>query len=115
MSNFNFLQADFPALYADAVEAEQLTFVSPKAAAILCRSTLENAINWLYSHDAKLTRPFKAELSALMYEHCFASQFNQTLLAHLATMRRHIARFAYQVQLTQHGLVKLAGKAMLIH
>ena len=64
MSNFNFLQADFPALYDDAVEAEQLTFASPKAAAILCRSTLENAINWLYNHDAKLIRPFKAELSA---------------------------------------------------
>ena len=88
MSNFKFLQADFPALYDDAVEAEQLTFVSPKAAAILCRSTLENAINWLYNHDAKLTRPFKAELSALMYEHCFASQFNQTMLAELHLIRK---------------------------
>ena len=88
MSNFSFLQADFPALHADAAEAEQLTFVSPKAAAILCRSTLENAINWLYDHDAKLTRPFKAELSALMYEHCFASQFNQTMLYELHLIRK---------------------------
>ena len=52
MSNFSFIQADFPALFADAQEAEQLTFASPKASAVFCRSTLENAINWLYENDA---------------------------------------------------------------
>ncbi|HYN55552.1 MAG TPA: hypothetical protein VES38_12700 [Methylotenera sp.] len=65
MSNFNFLLADFPELYADAVEAEQLTLLSPKAAAIFCRSTLENAINWLYDHDPKLNRPSLIEPSFL--------------------------------------------------
>ncbi|BEV08753.1 DEAD/DEAH box helicase family protein [Methylophilus sp. DW102] len=88
MSNFSFLLADFPALHADAVEAEQLTLLSPKAAAIFCRSTQENAINWLYDHDPKLTRPFKSELSALMHEHCFASQFNQTMLGELHLIRK---------------------------
>lgn len=48
MSNCSFIQADFPNLYADAGEAEQLTFLSPKAAAILCLSTLGKVINWLY-------------------------------------------------------------------
>ena len=88
MSNFSFLLADFPALYADAVEAEQHTSASPKAAAIFCRSTLENAINWLYDHDPKLIRPYKPELSTLMYEHCFASQFNQTMLGELHLIRK---------------------------
>lgn len=88
MSNFSFLLADFPALHADAVEAEQLTLQSPKAAAIFCRSTLENAINWLYDHDPKLNRPFKADLSTLMYEHSFASQFNQTMLGELHLIRK---------------------------
>lgn len=88
MSNFSFLLVDFPTLHADAVEAEQLTLLSPKAAAIFCRSTFENAINWLYDHDPKLTRPFKSELSALMHEHCFASQFNQTMLSELHLIRK---------------------------
>jgi len=88
MSNFSFLLADFPALHADAVEAEQLTLLAPKAAAIFCRSTLENAINWLYDHDPKLIRPFKSELSALMHEHGFASQFNQTMLGELHLIRK---------------------------
>jgi type I restriction enzyme, R subunit len=88
MSNFNFIQTDFPDLFADAVEAEQLTYVSPKAAAIFCRSTLENAINWLYDHDASLTRPWRADLSTLMHEHEFRSMFNQTLFGELNLIRK---------------------------
>ncbi len=88
MSNFSFIQTDFPALYADALEAEQLTFVSPKAAAIFCRSTLENAINWLYDHDAKLERPWRSDLSTLMHEHAFRTLFNPTLFGELNLIRK---------------------------
>lgn len=88
MSNFTFVEADFPALFADALEAEQLAFVSPKAAAIFCRSTLENAINWLYDHDAKLTRPWRPDLSTLMHEHEFRSLFNNTMFGELNLIRK---------------------------
>ena len=88
MSNFTFIQADFPDLFSDAVEAEQLTFLSPKAAAIFCRSTLENAINWLYDHDTKLTRPWKSDLNTLMHEHEFRSMFNNTLFGELNLVRK---------------------------
>lgn len=88
MSNFSFIKADFPDLFVDAVEAEQLTFVSPKAAAIFCRSTLENAINWLYENDNKLTRPWRADLSTLMHEHEFRSLFNATLFGELNLIRK---------------------------
>ncbi len=88
MSNFNFIQSDFPALHADALEAEQLTFISPKASSILCRSTLENAINWLYDHDAKLSRPWRADLSTLMHEPAFKALFNQTLFNELNLIRK---------------------------
>lgn len=88
MSNFKFIQTDFPDLFADAVEAEKLTYVSPKAAAIFCRSTLENAINWLYDHDAKLTRPWRADLSTLMHEHAFKSLFNAAMFGELNLIRK---------------------------
>ena len=88
MSNFTFIQADFPALFADALEAEQLTFVSPTATAMFCRSTLENAINWLYENDAKLTRPWRADLSTLMHEHDFRTLFNATLFGELNLIRK---------------------------
>jgi len=88
MSNFTFIKSDFPNLFQDAVEAEQFTYQSPKAAAIFCRSTLENAVNWLYDHDRKLSRPFRADLSTLMHEHGFRSMFNQTLFGELNLIRK---------------------------
>jgi type I restriction enzyme R subunit len=88
MSNFSFIKTDFPALFDDALEAEQLTFISPKAAAVFCRSTLENAINWLYDNDAKLNRPFRADLSTLMHEHEFRSLFAVSLFGELNLIRK---------------------------
>lgn len=88
MSNFNFIQADFPDLYTDAQEAEQLVFVSPKAAAVLMRSVLENAVNWLYEKDAKLTRPWRSDLNTLMHEPEFVALFSKTLLAELNLIRK---------------------------
>ncbi|OED43455.1 restriction endonuclease [Chromatiales bacterium (ex Bugula neritina AB1)] len=88
MSNFDFIKADFPQLHVDVLEAERLTFDSPTSTAIFCRSTLENAINWLYENDRKLTRPWRADLSTLMHEHCFAEQFNATIMKELHLVRK---------------------------
>jgi len=88
MSNFTFIQADFPSLYADSREAEKLTFVSPTAAAILCRSSLENAVNWLYDHDKSLNRPWRADLSTLLHEQCFREQFPQSLFREINLVRK---------------------------
>jgi len=44
MSNFRFLQTSWPDIFREAAEAEALTFTSPKACAILCRSALENTV-----------------------------------------------------------------------
>lgn len=88
MSNFNFIKDDFPKLHADVIEAEQLTFVSPKASAVLMRSVLENAVNWLYENDTKLTRPWRGDLSTLMHEHEFRSLFNKTLFGEINLIRK---------------------------
>ncbi len=88
MSNFTFIRTDFPALFSDAQEAEHLTFISPKAAAVFCRSTLENAINWLYQNDAKLQRPYRSDLSTLMHVHEFRSLFTSGLFGELNLIRK---------------------------
>jgi len=88
MSNFGFIKMDFPALYQDAIEAERLTFDSPTATAVFCRSTLENAVNWLYDNDRKLERPYRSDLSTLMHEHAFSSMFNRTLFGELNLIRK---------------------------
>jgi len=88
MSNFAFLQVGFPSLYADALEAEKLVFVSPTAAAILCRSSLENAVNWLYDHDKSLNRPWRPDLSTLLHDQSFREQFPQSLFREINLVRK---------------------------
>jgi len=39
-------------------------------------------------HDAKLTRPWRADLSTLMHEHTFRSLFNNTLFNELNLIRK---------------------------
>jgi len=87
-SNFDFLKADFPELYADAFEAEQLVFISPKASAVLSRSVLENAVNWLYENDKKLGRPWRADLSTLMHGDEFRALFNRTMFGEMNLVRK---------------------------
>ena len=88
MSNFTFIQADFPELYQDALEAERLTFVSAKASAVLMRSALENAVNWLFEHDSKLEMPWRADLSTLMHEPSFRGLFNEAMFRELNLIRK---------------------------
>jgi len=88
MSNFSFIKIDFPNLYTDAVEAEKLTFISPTSTAVFCRSTFENAVNWLYDHDAKLIRPWRADLSTLMHEPAFRDLFNRSFFYELNLIRK---------------------------
>jgi len=63
-------------------------FENPTVTAIFCRSTLENAVNWLYENDRKLTRPWRADLNTLMHEHCFAELFTQGLLNEMHLLRK---------------------------
>jgi type I restriction enzyme R subunit len=88
MSNFDFIKADFPQLYTDAMEAEKLTFISPTSTAVLCRSTFENGVNWLYDHEAKLSRPWRSDLSTLIHEPAFSTLFNRTLFSELNLIRK---------------------------
>lgn len=66
MSNFQFLQNEWPGIFRDASDAEQLVLTSPKASCILSRTALEMAVNWIYDNDADLERPYDTKLATLM-------------------------------------------------
>lgn len=71
VSNFKFLHNEYPGLYKEAKEAEQLVLTSPKASALLARSALEKGVNWLYNNDDDLALPYDTKLSSLLHERCF--------------------------------------------
>lgn len=87
MSNFHFLKKEWPAIYKEATEAEQLTLTSPKASAVIARSTLEKAIQWLYRHDIDLEFPYDRSLSSLIHEQCFRDILKPSMFREINLIR----------------------------
>lgn len=63
MSQFAFLQAEFPEIFGHASRAETLAHADPRGAAFHCRLALETAVNWLYRHDRALKNPYDPTLA----------------------------------------------------
>ena len=70
-TNFTFLKEEFPKIYEEIVEAERHTFTAPRYAALLCRSTLEKALFWLYQNDEDLEFPYDTKLASLLFSDSF--------------------------------------------
>ena len=87
MSNFQFLQHEFPKLYREATEAEKLALTSPKASAIMARSALEMTVRWLYHHDQELEWPYDDRLSALIHEQCFRDILKPSMFREINLIR----------------------------
>lgn len=68
MSQFAFLQPEWPPVYEAAARAEALALSDPRAAAFYARRALEIAVAWLYKYDARLKLPYQDNLSALIHE-----------------------------------------------
>ncbi|MBA3256882.1 MAG: DUF4145 domain-containing protein, partial [Pyrinomonadaceae bacterium] len=71
MSNFSFLQTEWPELQASARKVESLVHTDTRASCFYARRTLELAVDWLYQNDADLKQPYETHLSALIYEPTF--------------------------------------------
>ncbi|HKZ02898.1 MAG TPA: DEAD/DEAH box helicase family protein [Pyrinomonadaceae bacterium] len=71
MSNFTFLQTEWPDLHASARKAEALVHTDTRTTCFYARRTLELAVDWLYQNDSELKRPYDNHLSALIYEPTF--------------------------------------------
>ena len=71
MSQFAFVQPEWPDLHEAATRAEALALSDPRAAAFYARRALELAMAWLYKAGRRLTLPYQQNLSALVHEPSF--------------------------------------------
>ena len=71
MSQFAFLQREWPAVFDSSEKAEASARVDARAACFYARRTLELAVNWAYKHDPALRLPYQDNLSALIHEPSF--------------------------------------------
>ena len=71
MSNFLFLQAEWPSVFEAASSAEAAVQADPRAACFYARRALELAVGWAYKSDVALHLPYQDNLSALIHEPTF--------------------------------------------
>ena len=86
-SNFSFLQKEFPEIYQEIADAEKHTFTAPRYAALLCRSTLEKTLFWLYKNDEDLELPYDTKLGALLHNESFKNILKPSILVELDVVR----------------------------
>jgi len=79
MSNFGFLQSEWPQLFAEGQKAEALVVPDPRTACFYARRTLELAVAWLYKSDSALKLPYQDNLSALIHEPSFKAAVGQKI------------------------------------
>src|SRR3954470_12733160 len=87
-SNFTFLTTAWPELALEAVKAERNAAADPRAACFYARRTLELAILWLYDADRSLRRPYKDDLSAMVFEPSFQAAVEQRVRVKMDFIRR---------------------------
>lgn len=87
LTNFSFLEQEFPELYTEMVEAEQFTFTAPRHASILCRVVLEKTMFWLYQNDEDLSLPYDTKLASLMFNDAFKAIIKPSMFAELDIVR----------------------------
>ncbi|MCU1270386.1 MAG: Type restriction-modification system, restriction subunit [Acidobacteriaceae bacterium] len=79
MTNFGFLQSEWPELCADAEKSEGLVIPDPRTSCFYARRTLEQAITWLYKSDPSFKLPYQDNLSALIHEPTFKATVGQKI------------------------------------
>lgn len=87
MSNFQFLSTEWPELYESAAKVESLARTDARSCCFYARRTLELAVEWLYSHDPTLKRPYADNLSALIYEPTFKNNLSGDLFLKVKTIK----------------------------
>lgn len=85
MSNFAFLEREWPDVHDAATRAEIAATADPRTSCFYARRALELAVHWLYKADATLRLPYQDNLSALIHEPTFKNTvgeavFNKALL-----------------------------------
>lgn len=111
MSNFTFLEKEFPEIFREVIVAEKYTFSEPKFAALQCRITLEKTLTWLYDNDVELERPhYDNTLSALLHHPSFKNSIKPSLFRELNLIRYYGNDSAHGKQVSQQkSLVALKG------
>ncbi len=80
MTQFAFLQAEFPDIFALARKAEVSATTDARGACFHARLALEASVKWMYAHDRSLRSPYDTALSAMIHEGTFRALVGNALV-----------------------------------
>ncbi|MBX9772391.1 MAG: DUF4145 domain-containing protein [Candidatus Obscuribacterales bacterium] len=87
MSNFNFLRDEWDGLRKAATKAELSVNYDPRAACFHARRTLEIAVQWIFTNDSSVRRPYDDQLNALIHENTFRRLLSNDLFLKIRTIK----------------------------
>ncbi|GGK40469.1 DEAD/DEAH box helicase family protein [Nocardia camponoti] len=87
VGNFDFLQAEWPQLYAEAKKAERDALFDPRTTCFYARRTVEHTVNWIYRYR-NLPEPYKSDLAAHLHDGKFVSAVGHGLVTKMDLIRR---------------------------
>ena len=114
MSNFTFLQAEFPAVFEAARQAEAHAHSDPRATCFYARRALELALAWLYRHDPALRLPYQDHLAALIHEPTF-QQTAGVVIVTKARLIKELGNLAVHGSKPLHARDALSATRELFH
>ncbi|TFV52859.1 DEAD/DEAH box helicase family protein [Blastococcus sp. TF02A_35] len=97
MSNFGFVEAQWPQVHADCVQAEAYLASDPRSACFYARRAAEQVVGLIYDVDA-LPEPYKDDLSARINEPAFQRRVGVGIGQKLNLLRRLGNRAVHDVQ-----------------
>jgi type I restriction enzyme, R subunit len=81
MSQFAFLQREWPAVFDAALRAEGAVHADARTACFYARRALELAVSWAYKHDPALKLPYQDNLAALIHEPSFKQTVGEAVFS----------------------------------
>src|SRR5271166_828065 len=87
-SNFEFLKTTWPKVADEAINAERAGVLDARASCFYARRALELAVQWMYDADRSLRRPYKDDLSAMLFEPSFQSAVDKRIQTKMDYIRR---------------------------
>ena len=88
MSNFSFLQAEWPDVHDEAARAEQIAVADPRASCFYARRCLEIAVTWLFQADNTLRLPYRDDLAAKLSEPTLMNLVGPAIRTKMDVIRR---------------------------
>lgn len=88
MSNFNFLQPDWPEFIEDAQAMEKLVYFDPRGACGRARFLIEQIVLWMYENDEDLELPYDTSLYNITNELSFRKIIGYTIYEKIKVIRK---------------------------